>query len=399
MASKDKKKKAAPKKAAPVRPGKTQVKKKAPKANAPSRRKVPARAKTAVKTKPKPPSRKILRKKIPGKKSAPIKKPKPQAKGPSKKAKPMPIPIPASVPLLPKPPSEAPPQIGTSLIGTSRTEAIAPVEPSIGAPGAPFAGAAKPGPDPDNLPPWEDRQRLKDEIASENISFSLVDPHSPTYRTALGFLPEPSVPHQKREGSIFVYGAYGPEGNLIGAIEACEMEDTLIILRSRAGGQMKRRDMHLLLYSCALTHSRAKNTIYACAKSEVDEELAGLFVLLGRGFGMAAIPIAHSSILFFLRRSGREYDFLISGPELSKMLSPLQAFFGQSMQPTLEALEKTIAVALIPLPLSPDVGEHLRDIKEAVSSLSLPTKDLEPLLDGLRTEYVDNRKDITPETL
>ena len=270
------------------------------------------------------------------------------------------------------------------------------------APPAPFippkTGAITP--DLSLLPAWEGKSRLNESIIEEGFAFALLEDGSPAYKAALAFINEKKkIETGKSAGRQMVVDCHDKKGELVASMLFYSLPDLVFIAGSRIMCEDRKRELHQLMYAAALTCVRPKNVMYATERKDVSEDMAGRFILLGRGYGMGAIPINHPSALFFLRRVGREYDFLISGPELSKILENLKAFFGSSLDTFIADMGKTIAVALVQLPLSPDAGEHLHEIQDAAVALSIPAEEIGPIIDMLKTDYILHRKDIIPEYL
>ena len=289
------------------------------------------------------------------------------------------------------------------MLAPGKPELIRPVAAPVLAPPALFT-PPKPGPikpDLSQLPAWEDKSRLNESIAEEGFEFALLEPDSPGYKAALKFINEKkkTIETTKAADGRMMVDCHDKNGKLVASMLFYSLPDLVFIAGSRMMCEDRKRELHLLLYAAALGCARPKNVVYASDDKEVSEDMAGRFILLGRGYGMSAIPIIHPSMLFFLRRVGREYDFLISGPELSKILENLKAFFGSSLDPFISDLSKTIAVALIQLPLSPDSGEHLHEIQDAAVALSISAEEIGPMIEMLKTDYILHRKDIIPEYL
>jgi hypothetical protein len=185
---------------------------------------------------------------------------------------------------------------------------------------------------------------------------------------------------------------------MIGAMDGYMLpENILVICRSFAKADDV-RETHILLYSAALSGKVPDYVVFSTALCGISAELAGRLILLGRGFGMSAMPLNHPSSIFFVRRVRRELDPISSGAELAKVLRAL-APLDDSLLQLAAGFEKKGTVPLIPLPSSPDNREHLHELRDVVASLSLPAEQLQPVLDSLRTEYVLGRKDITPNAL
>ncbi len=381
--------------------------------------KIVAKKKAARPAKAKPQRKAAAIKKIPRKKASKAGKKQLQKKArpsaprramkakPAKKAKvsapslpaiqkPQPAPI---TPFMP-PTIPVPKPVQLQLIPEPKKPISAPAPlPVPSAPSIP----SKPGPvNPDLslLPAWEDKSRLNESILEEGFAFALLEDGSPSHNAALAFINEKKrIETGKSAGAQMVVDCHDKKGELVASMLFYCLPDLVFIAGSRIMCEDRKRELHLLMYAAALTCVRPKNVMYATERKDVSEDMAGRFILLGRGYGMSAIPINHPSALFFLRRVGREYDFLISGPELAKILENLKAFFGSSLETFIADMDKTIAVALVQLPLSPDAGEHLHEIQDAAAALSIPAEEIGPIIEMLKTDYILYRKDIIPEYL
>jgi hypothetical protein len=399
--------KAGKKKMVTKRAGKTDKKKPATKKRIKPVRKTSPKIKSRPKFKPSKKARvapKAKKKFIPTKKTG-VKKPspifqKPRLEAPSLQIVNQPAIQPVIQPTI-QPIAEAP---ATMRKEAPSTVAIRAPSPNIPAP-TPKSIPSKPGriiPDLNLLPAWEDKSRLNEAIAEEGFEFALLEPNSQGYKTALKFISEKKKipgPGKPSTGEMLV-DCHDKDGNLAASMLFYSLPDDITyIAGSRILCQDRKRELHLLIYAAALGCARAKNIVYASEKKDVSEDMAGRFILLGRGYGMSAMPVNHPSMLFFLRRIGREYDFLISGPEISKIMEGLRVFFGSSLDPIIGNMNKTIAAALVQLPLSPDAGEHLHEIQDAAAALSIPAEEIEPMIEVLRTDYIQHRKDIIPEYL
>ncbi len=113
---------------------------------------------------------------------------------------------------------------------------------------------------------------------------------------------------------------------------------------------------------------------------------------------MSAMPLK-TSHLIFVRRMHKELNPLSSGAEIAGMLEKLKVFGELELEGHIEEFRKKDAVALVPLPTSPDSREHLHELKDVVNALGLPAGQLDAVMASLRADYVSGRKDITPEAL
>ena len=153
----------------------------------------------------------------------------------------------------------------------------------------------------------------------------------------------------------------------------------------------------MLLYAAALAKSKPAYVMLAQPRA-FSFETACRLIFAGRGLGMSALPTRHKSLLFFIRRVGKESDPIAGGKEIAGALRAAGGLF-EGLEASISELEGKDAFALVPLPNSPDTREHLHELKDAVLDLGLPSESLDKVLQRLADEYVADRKDISPESL
>lgn len=322
-------------------------------------------------------------------------------------AKPLPAPAQKAMPEPPKPQMSSEKALfWAQLAATHKKEGKAEPPAEAAAP-MPQAAAPKPAeqtaksvvpeaqtlqPALELLPPWEDREMLRRLVEEKNLSFSSPAPGSADFDAALKFAG--SV--RRQAPGQFICCRDG-NGNLLGAMEFQAPQETLLILHSRASEAEKK--LHALLYAAALARAKPKYAVCTLPRGAISEEMAGRLIVLGRGLGMCAMPVAHPSLLFFLRRIGMESDFATTGPELSGVLRSVKSVFDGALNNSIAEMMLKGAVMLVPLPNSPDRREHLHELKELVLALGIPADNFEAVADKLRFSYVYERRDITPAIL
>jgi hypothetical protein len=363
------KKKPAPKKKAPAKKAKKAMK---PQKKPGIRKKAQGKIRKAGKTAPKkkPPKKKFTAKKIrkaPPKRKPPVKK----AKAPVKAAPP---------PLLPKSAPLAVPPI----------QPIVPEEHKIPKVRVP-PGALVPA--FDLLPEWVDRSHLHGVMQDYGLVFTAPGPGSADYTEAQELLSKCRKSRASMPGYFVVCAKQNDR--LIGALDAYPSGDVLVVLRSFAASENK-RDVHILMHCCAL--GMAKPAYVACCIERQDfasAESAGRMILMGRGLGMTALPFTHQKMLFFLRRIGREYDPLSSGPELVKVAAAMKPLCPE-VAAAASGLASKGVVPLVLMPTSPDRMERLRELRDAAIMLGLQADKLDLIFETLKQQYVHLRIDITP---
>ncbi len=274
--------------------------------------------------------------------------------------------------------------------------AVPPIQPIIAEEYNAPKMRAKPGelaPALDLLPEWVDRSHLHDVVQEDGLSFARPGTGSADYTGAQAMLSKCRTVDASLPG-YFVICARGG-GKLTGAMDACVAGGILVILRSFAVSD-KKRDIHLLMHSCALGVVRPAYVACSIERPDFsDAESAGRMLFIGRGLGMAALPFAHQKMLFFLRRMGKEYDPLSSGEELGRIAAALKPLCPEMEAAAAEVASKGV-VPLVLMPTSPDRLERLRELKDAAIMLDLPADKLDAILESLKIEYVLSRVDITP---
>lgn len=313
---------------------------------------------------------------------APKPEPKPAAKEETPKAPPKPAQKPAPVPeeeILPEPVGEHIP-----------AEAPAPAaqKPAAPLPGGPLEA------DLDLLPVWEDRLRLRRMIFEDGLAFLAPGADSPEYTESRALLAKTGRKGFRDMPNYFLVCIRDRDGRIVAAMDGHFTNDILVILRSSVSGQ-KKRELHVLLYSAALSGHSPKYVVFAADRKPLDFSHAGELILLGRGFGMSAFV---AEKLLFVRRVKKELDPLSTGPEISKILDSMVPFVPELGKLVVEYSAKNI-VALSPLPTSPDSREHLHEIRDAAEALGLIPEDVDQLMEDLKHRYVYGREDITPESL
>jgi hypothetical protein len=246
----------------------------------------------------------------------------------------------------------------------------------------------------DLLPVWEDRLRLKRIIFEDALAFISPSPESPDFTASRDLLAKTGKRGFRDVPNYFLVCIKDKSGAVIGAMDGHFTNDILVILRSGVSGQ-KKRELHILLYSAAMSGRNPKYIIFAAERKPLDFSHAGELILFGRGFGMSAFV---AEKLLFVRRMKKELDPLSNGPEVSKILDSMVPFVPELGKIVLEFSAKGI-VAFAPLPTSPDSREHLHELKDAAESLGLVPPDIDQLIEDLKHRYVYGREDITPELL
>ena len=256
------------------------------------------------------------------------------------------------------------------------------------------------------LPKWEDRRRLDKAIEEGKLAFYIPPRKSAASREAMRLLAEATG--QAADANVPGYSivcAKGKTGRLVGAADFHIMEEggvkLLIMARSAVSLGTSRRDMHSLLYACALAAAKPTHVVCRTARPDLSRTWdVGRLIFFGRGLGMCAMPLKHPRMLYFIRRIGKEGAQPMSGQRLAMMLGMANAAYKDKLVPELAGvLAKGEAVALIMLPASPDYGEHLHELKDAVMALGLPTAKLDASLGKLESRYLRGRADITPASL
>jgi hypothetical protein len=247
------------------------------------------------------------------------------------------------------------------------------------------------------LPEWVDRAHLHGVLEEDGLIFSEPDAGSADYEEAHRLLSQCREANTSLPG-YFVICAKDASKQMVGALDGYVKNDVLIILRSFTSSE-KRRDVHVLMHSCAL--GMAKPTYVACCTEKPalnDSESAGKLIFIGRGVAMSAMPFTHQKMLFFIRRIGKEYDPLSSGAELAKVVAVMKPLCPEVEAAAAEIASKGV-VPLVLMPSSPDRLERLRELRDAAIMLDLPADELDKIFESLREQYVQSRVDITPQAI
>jgi len=339
--------------------------------------------KKAAHTKPMPSKAK---KAPPQRKSAPKKVAKPKKLPPTKRsASPSSQSISQSLP----PPPPQLPQAAQPGPAPEAGSLVSAPEPNLPAPEGLLTPAL------DLLPMWEDRERLRRFMSEEGLSFSAPAKGTSDFTKASAFLAANKKADATMPGYLLISGK-DRGGKLVAAMDGYIFGNVLVVMRARVPVQANRRGLHILLYAAALARAKPSYVVLAEPRAFSFESACRL-IFMGRGLGMSAIPLSHKSLLFLIRRVGRESDPIADGKEIAGALKPLVALFSGLETPIAEIEGKDL-VALVPLPNSPDTREHLHELKDAVLALGLPAESLGKVLQKLAEEYVLDRKDISPES-
>jgi len=326
-------------------------------------------------------------------KRKPAKRPAKRKPEPKKKPKAAKRSRPKKPEAVPGPPSALPKE---KSVGLSIAPPLYPREPQPLPP-------PKPGLSPeitinlDTLPAWEDRLRLRRTMFEDGLKFYLVGKGSPESEQASSLLSSCKKDSQPKKPGYFMVCAKGRDGKIAGAMDGHALEGGIVSICRSYAKDRKIRDLHILLYAAALTGRGAKYAVFSTAVCPLSYELAGKLILLGRGFGMSALPIDHPKSIFFIRKVGNELEPSASGEELADVLRTL-VLLEPSLAHKAGELAQQESVTLISLPLSPDSREHLHELRELADSLHLEG-ETKSVLDDLRDDYIVARKDVTPESL
>ncbi|MFH1520377.1 MAG: hypothetical protein ABID61_01905 [Candidatus Micrarchaeota archaeon] len=248
-------------------------------------------------------------------------------------------------------------------------------------------------PDLNKLPPWESRQTLKNLIFNHRLKFFSISRASSEFQKALQLLG--TTPMEDVSGH-FVVCIKNSSNQIVGAIDGYEFEDVIVLGRSFVSTE-KKRDFQLLLYSAAMTNKDAKYIVCSTKLEKVSVDFMGMLLLLGRGFGMYALPPFGSDQLIFIRRMQSEGP-LSTGPEVAHMLRALRMLGGSDIRSAVFDFNQKGLVSLIPLPTSLDRKENIYEIKEIAPDLGLSEQSLKTVL-SLLTQSAISYKDLTPDTL
>lgn len=298
-----------------------------------------------------------------------------------------------AVPKIPAPP--APPQISQLPVApmappprpAPQLQSVNPLQPAPG----------QLNPALELLPEWTDRERMRRVMAEETLSFFSIANGAPEYNEALRLLKK-----QAKRGSpgYFLVCAKDGSGKVVGALEGHLAESgnmRLLVIEGAAIRHDNAWNLHILMHGAALALNKPTHVLCFTDSGISDQDSAGKLILLGRGLGMWAVPLAQPG-LFFMRRVGKDYDPMTTGSELVQVFNAAKVC-GLNLDKTIAEFSAKGAVALVMLPNSPDRREHLHELKEMVSALGLPADKLDALLEILRERYVLERMDITPAAL
>jgi|GEM_PF-6852525 len=254
------------------------------------------------------------------------------------------------------------------------------------------------------LPAWEDRRRLRKVIEEEGFEFSTPAPGSRDFREALKLLAKYRQADTGGSGYALVC-VRDRAGKLAGATDgyvAAQVGATVLVIgRSVVFAQDKRKDLHMIMHGALL--EAAKPTHVACCTGRPNlskAEDVGKLIFFGRGLGMSAIPVNHPRLLCFLRCVGNEHNPRISGKDAAMVLAAVNKIQDDDALGSIGAeLSGRESVTLVMLPASPDPGEHMHELKDAVLALGLPTNQFDSAFDSLESQYLRGRADITPASL
>ncbi|NYZ74334.1 hypothetical protein H0O00_04275 [Candidatus Micrarchaeota archaeon] len=284
-------------------------------------------------------------------------------------------------------------------VRVSRQQALPPSPKAQLPPSSP--GPKFPGPETpllpalDLLPAWEDRERLRRFMSEEGLLFTAPVKGTPDFTKASAFLAANKKADATLPGYLIISGK-DRNRKLVAAMDGYVANNVLVVMRARVPEQANRRDVHILLHAAALAIAKPAYVMLAQPRA-LSFETACRLIFMGRGLGMSAIPTSHKSLLFFIRRMGKESDPIAGGKEISTALRAAGGLFG-GLDASIAEIESKSAVALVPLPNSPDTREHLHELKDAVLGLGLPAESLDKVLERLAEEYVSDRKDISTES-
>lgn len=363
-----------------------------------AKKSAPRKAKPGLKAR-KAPKKPAAKKKAPPKKIMKVAKKKAPPKMKARKAAPKMkkkavVKRPASARFAPTAPPMAPPSPKTAPLTLPPIQPVMPEEhavPKIRAPPGALAPAL------DLLPEWVDRTHLHGVMEEDGLVFTAPAAGSPDYAEAQRLLSNCREANTSLPGYLIVC-ARDSAKRMVGALDGYVKDDILIILRSFTNSE-KKRDVHVLMHSCAL--GMAKPAYVACCTERPDlsdAESAGKLVFIGRGIAMSAMPFTGQKMLFFIRRIGKEYDPISSGEELAKVVGAMKPLCPDIAAAASEIASKGV-VPLILMPSSPDRLERLRELKEAAIMLDLPADALDKIFDTLKEQYVQSRIDITPPAI
>ncbi|MCI0504179.1 hypothetical protein L0Y65_05740 [Candidatus Micrarchaeota archaeon] len=285
----------------------------------------------------------------------------------------------AEAPPSPEPP-KAPPHIDAS--GQSDGPLAIPLTPAL-----------------EMLPDWEDRLRLRRAIFEEGLTFYSLGRHCPEFHEASSMLAPSKKDAADSVPGYFMVCLKDRSGKMAGAMDGHMLGGGVMAIGRSAARGDRRRELHILLYSAALSGHQPSYVVFSTKKAPITEDSAAQFILLGRGFGFSGIPARLPDALLLLRRVKRELDPISSGQEISQALGAARPIFGSRFDAAIGEISKKGIMPLIPLPASPDSREHLHELRDTVPMLGLSADGLESVLERLLADYVLGRKDITPEII
>jgi hypothetical protein len=276
-----------------------------------------------------------------------------------------------------------------------------PVQEEITPEAAPEAAPATPlVPAFELLPSWENPRRLKSVMDDSGLTVLEPLPGSKDQKEALRLLKSKDA---ALPGHLIVCVKDRP-GALAAAADACVIKQeasTLLVLLHSEVFSGNRRDMHLLLYAAALAAAKPTHVVCRSQNPDISEQDdAGRMIFLGRGMEMSTVPLNHPKMLLFIRCVGKEQEGAMPGPQLARIMNAANGVYKDKLLPGLaDALAKKESVRLVMLPISPDYGEHLQELKDALITLGFPAEGLDDSMAKLESKYVGSRADLTPASL
>jgi hypothetical protein len=249
------------------------------------------------------------------------------------------------------------------------------------------------------LPEWEDRLRLKRVLFEDGLTLYSLGRHCQEFTEAASLLAQSGKASADNVPGYFIVCLKDRAGKMVGAMDGHMLDNSVMTIgRSCAKGE-KRRELHILLYSAALSGHQPSYIIFSTKKSALSEDSAALMILLGRGFGFSAIPAQLPDSHILIRRVRHELDPISSGQELSGALGAAKPVLGSVFALAVSEIAKRGIMPLVPLPSSPDSREHLHELRDVVSMLGISAANIDEVIERLRIDYVLGRKDITPEII
>ncbi|MFN7991204.1 MAG: hypothetical protein U0R44_03530 [Candidatus Micrarchaeia archaeon] len=273
-----------------------------------------------------------------------------------------------------------------------------PLQPAPASPNPPISGSNPVIPAIEMLPDWEDRLRLKRVIFEDGLEFFSLGKGAEDFSPAYVMLNRSGKKSHSDLHDHFMICAKDRSGRMVGAIDGNALSENLVVLNRSVAEGSKKREIHALLYAAALAGRKPAYVACYTKLGEFSVDLAGRLIFFGRAWGMSAIPLKTSHIIF-VRRVKKELDPLSDGGEIASLLSQLKELGELELETHISEFKEKGPVALILLPTSPDSREHLHELRDLVSSLGIAPDQLEDVMISLRSDYVSSRKDITPEVL